>query len=267
MKITHALLASLLLVSAPSVVAAEPSGKRHLQIVSGQARLDEAKGEGRNGNDVVSLEFTQWSPQCTAHAAVVFADNDGFSPKGAIPCVPGSRHLLSFWVKGDVQIQGRPGTHRTTLNNLAVAMDHEFFSQLRKLVLTKRPSLWLSANASGGLNADWHLGRDWPTWGRRGWIDFFVPQIYTENPIRFERLASQAQSLLGDCDLLPGIGLSWDGIYPKRLSKDVFQAQFDIASRLKCPGYVIFHEYHAEPQHWEVLQKADKMVKKSPLVF
>jgi uncharacterized lipoprotein YddW (UPF0748 family) len=134
-------------------------------------------------------------------------------------------------------------------------MDHEFFSQLRKLMLTKRPALWLSANASGGLNADWHLGRDWPTWGRRGWIDFYVPQIYTENPTIFERLASQAQSLLGgDCALLPGIGLSWTPIHPRRVTKNVLQELIQTSRRLNCPGYVIFHEDHAEPQHWEMLR-------------
>jgi hypothetical protein len=138
-------------------------------------------------------------------------------------------------------------------------MDHEFFSQLRKLMLTKRPALWLSANASGGLNSDWHLGRDWPTWGRRGWIDFFVPQIYMENPAVFGRVASQAQSLLGGCDVLPGIALSWDGIYPKRVTKNVLQELIQTSRGLNCPGYVIFHEYHAEPQHWEILQTMNTM--------
>lgn len=532
MKPLHILIGILLLISSSPLLAVESAEGQRLQVISGEARLTQAKGEGRDGKDAACLEFTGWSPQHTAHAAVVFAENDGFSPAGAIPCKAGSRYLLSFWVKGDgqrvtpwvygwpspdadksqktlvpihvfpplyptsewqicfafaevpegirciapaigavldekknpkpgrvllddvvfvskefpeggmravwcemtkspdrergmhemnsslttfkgagintafvwlssyyiaaldrpelqqiepragwdafgefvkaakaagiqvhayfspwtykkslnsiggfgrapltieldehpewaavgsngkpdmdvlcfarpevrryelqlieriierypdiaglhmeepgyhwrsdycycdhctrvcrdlygVEVKGNPGVHRTTLNNLAVAMDHEFFSQLRKLVLTKRPTLWLSANASGGLNADWHLGRDWPTWGRRGWIDFFVPQIYTDSPIHFESLVSQAQSLLGNCEVVPGIGLSWDGFYPKRLGKDAFQAQLDIARRLKCPGYVIFHEDHAEPAHWEKLQKMSSSV-------
>jgi uncharacterized lipoprotein YddW (UPF0748 family) len=93
------------------------------------------------------------------------------------------------------------------------------------MLLAKRPQMWLSANGSGGANADadWRIGRDWATWARRGYIDFYVPQLYTKSVEDFVQGGLKTKEQLGPCDLITGLAVSWSGIYPERQAPAVIE--------------------------------------------
>ena len=86
---------------------------------------------------------------------------------------------------------------KPVVHNLAAFMCSDFFARLRQLTLDKRPELWLSANGSGGDNPDWHIGRDWTTWAQRGYLDFYVPQLYTKSVDAFTQQGLRTKSRLG----------------------------------------------------------------------
>lgn len=85
------------------------------------------------------------------------------------------RRLCRDWYGLD--LTGDPPDARPLLDHLAASCCTDFMLRLRQMLLARRPEMWLSANGSGGANADgdWRIGRDWGTWARRGYIDFYVP--------------------------------------------------------------------------------------------
>ena len=108
-------------------------------------------------------------------------------------------------------------------------MSSDFFARLQEMVLARRPGMWLSANGSGGANPDWYIGRDWTTWARRGYLDFYVPQLYTKSVDVFRQRGLATKSCLGDCGLVTGMAASWSGIYPERQDPQVIKAEIAAA--------------------------------------
>ena len=84
----------------------------------------------------------------------------------------------------------------------------------------------------------------------RKYIDFYVPQIYTQKVADFEARAVRTKRQLGDCTMVPGFAISWSSIYPKRIDAETTRALVDAARRSDGRGYVVFHYDHFQPEHF-----------------
>ncbi|MFQ6097879.1 MAG: hypothetical protein ACE5O2_09150, partial [Armatimonadota bacterium] len=164
------------------------------------------------------------------------------------------RRLCREWF--GVDIREDPEAAKPVVRNLAAFMSTDFFARLRALMMERRPEMWLSANGSGGANPDWYIGRDWTTWARRGYIDFYVPQLYTRDVDAFRARALQTQKALGDCDIVTGMAVSWSGIYPDRQDPEVLKAEIRAARDVGAKGFVVFHRYHFYDEHFQAVREA-----------
>ncbi len=141
-----------------------------------------------------------------------------------------------------------------SLRQLAAFMNGDFFARLRQTVNSVRPEVWLSANGSAGDNPDWNIARDWPTWSKRGYLDFYVPQIYTEDVPRFERLLEETRGALDGGDLVAGMAVSWTRIYPRRQDPANLVAEIRAARQQGAKGIVVFRAALLEDAHWDALR-------------
>ncbi len=139
---------------------------------------------------------------------------------------------------------------------LAAFMCSDFFARLQEMVLAKRPGMWLSANGSGGRNPDWHIGRDWTTWARRGYLDFYVPQLYTKSVDVFRQRGLETKSCLGECGLVTGMAVSWSSIYPERQDPQAIKAEIAAARKLGAQGFIVFHRDHLYDEHLTAIREA-----------
>ena len=155
-----------------------------------------------------------------------------------------------------IEIRRDPQAARPTLQNLAAFMCSDFMARLREMVLSKRPGLWLSANGGGGRNTDWHIGRDWATWARRGYLDFYVPQLYTKSVDAFRQRGLETKSCLGECGLVTGMAVSWSSIYPERQDPRVIKAEIAAARELGAKGFIVFHRDHFYDEHLAAIREA-----------
>ena len=164
--------------------------------------------------------------------------------------------LAREWLGLDIVAD--PAGTEVSLRNLAAYMNGDFFARLRQMVNQQRPEVWLSANGSAGANPDWNIARDWPTWSRRGYMDFYLPQIYTEDVGRFTTLARETQGALGDGNMVAGMAASWTGIYPRRQDPAHLVAEIRSARQLGAKGFCIFRAALFEEPHWEALARVIK---------
>ncbi len=155
-----------------------------------------------------------------------------------------------------IDIREDPEAARPVVRNLAAFMSTDYFARLRKLMMDKRPEMWLSANGSGGANPDWYIGRDWTTWARRGYIDFYVPQLYTKDVASLAQRALETKEYLGRCDLVTGMAITWSGIYPERQDPEVIKAEIRAAREVGSKGFVLFHRYHFYDEHFGAVREA-----------
>jgi uncharacterized lipoprotein YddW (UPF0748 family) len=165
-----------------------------------------------------------------------------------------------------LDIAGDPPEARPLLDHLAASFCTDFILRLRQMLLARRPEMWLSANGSPGPNADkdWRIGRDWITWARRGYLDFYVPQIYTKSVEGFVQSGQRTKELLGPCDLVTGLAVSWSGIYPQRQEPCVIQDEIVAADKLGARGFVVFHLDHLNDEHFDAIREALKRPQDSP---
>jgi hypothetical protein len=154
-----------------------------------------------------------------------------------------------------VDLRKDPQAAKPVISSLPAFMCTNFFIRLRQMMLSKRPEMWLSANG-GGENADWHLGRDWPTWARRGYIDFYVPQLYTGSIESFTKDGLITKSLLGECDLVTGMAVSWSGIHPALQSPAVIKAEIAAARKLGAKGFAVYHQCFFKDAHYQAVREA-----------
>lgn len=166
-------------------------------------------------------------------------------------------HCREFYRKWfGTDIRDNPEAAKPIISNLAAFMSTDFFARLRQMINEKKPGMWLSANGCGGKNPDWRIGRDWTTWAQRGYIDFYVPQLYATNVETFTRLMLDTKASLASCDLIDGIAVSWSGIYPDRQDPELIKAQIHIAEKLGAKGFVVFHLDHFRDEHFEAVRAA-----------
>lgn len=166
-------------------------------------------------------------------------------------------HCQTFgreWFRADIRED--PQSARPMLQNLAAFMCSDFMARLQEMVLSKRPGLWLSANGAGGRNTDWHIGRDWSTWARRGYLDFYVPQLYTKSVDAFRQRGLETKSCLGECSLVTGMAVSWSSIYPERQDPQVIKAEITTARELGAKGFIVFHRDHLYEEHMTAIKDA-----------
>lgn len=150
-----------------------------------------------------------------------------------------------------IEADGDRGRVREIMRNFAAAFSTDFMIRLHAVIDEENPKLLFSTNGAAGKNPDWRIGRDWTSWSMRGYIDFYVPQIYTKDVEKFKKLAVATKKQLGDCVMVPGFAISWSSIYPERLSKETLEALVAAALSAEGEGYVVFHYDHFEPVHFE----------------
>lgn len=157
-----------------------------------------------------------------------------------------------------IDIAADTAAARPLLDHLAASASTDFFVRLRQMLTAKRPQAFLSANGSGGAgaDADWRIGRDWVTWARRGYIDFYVPQIYTGSVDEFTKGGLKTKEVLGNCDLVTGLAVSWSGIYPKRQDPEVIKGQILAAEKVGAKGFAIYFLDHFQEQHFQAIREA-----------
>jgi len=85
------------------------------------------------------------------------------------------------------------------------------------------------------------LGRDWARWARYGWLDGYVPQIYTEKAdLLDQRTRLVVGDLAADCQVSIGINISPPSIRPKNLTNEQL-CRFAEIIRSHKAGVVLFH--------------------------
>jgi uncharacterized lipoprotein YddW (UPF0748 family) len=145
---------------------------------------------------------------------------------------------------------------KPTVHSLAAFMCTDFFLRLRKIMSDKRPEMWLSANGGSGDDAEWFIGRDWHTWARRGLIDFYVPQLYTDDVKGFTKAGLETKACLGGCDVVTGMAVSWSGIHPKRQPPEVIQAEIAAARKLGAKGFAVYYVPFLQDEHYRAIHAA-----------
>ncbi|MEN6405326.1 MAG: family 10 glycosylhydrolase [Thermoguttaceae bacterium] len=144
---------------------------------------------------------------------------------------------------------------KPTVHSLAAFMCTDFFIRLRKIMLDKRPDMWLSAN--GGYNdAEWYIGRDWHTWARRGLIDFYMPQIYCRNVAAFTKRAAIAKESLAGCDMIPILGITWQAVAPQKQPPTLIQEEIAITRKLDAKGFFLFPARALDDTYYRVIAEA-----------
>lgn len=166
------------------------------------------------------------------------------------------KRLCQEWY--GIDITADPTAARPLLDNLAASASTEFMVRLRQMLTATRPQAWLSANGSGGAgaDADWRIGRDWVTWARRGYIDFYVPQVYTKSVDGFRQGALKTKEILGGCDLVVGLAVSWSSIYPQRQDPAVITAQIRAAKEIGAKGFAVYFLDHFKDEHFQAVREA-----------
>jgi uncharacterized lipoprotein YddW (UPF0748 family) len=113
-----------------------------------------------------------------------------------------------------------------------------FMRQLGDMLKKRNPKLMLSANGWCDWRGDRVLGRDWGHWARMGWLDYFVPQIYTVNLNDFSSyLQITCRDLKPGCPVLAGIGVTWSG---GTNTLETVLKQIETSRRLSADGVVLF---------------------------
>lgn len=159
-------------------------------------------------------------------------------------------------------VELKPGGDAAARHNWAAFCSTDFMARLRAFLSATQPRMMLSANGSAGSNPDWYIGRDWTTWARRGYIDFYVPQVYTESVDAFRARLAETQSQIEPwCRVVPGMAVTWSGIYPKHNQTETIQAQIAAARQAGAHGFVIFEARHVTPEEVAAVLEA---VKKRP---
>jgi len=66
----------------------------------------------------------------------------------------------------------------------------------------------------------------------------------------------RTKELLGSCDLVTGLAVSWSGIYPERQDPRVIQDEIRAAAKLGAKGFVVFHLDHLNDEHFTAIREA-----------
>lgn len=150
-----------------------------------------------------------------------------------------------------------PGAQGGARHNWAAFCATDFTARLREMLCRQRPQVLLSANGSAGANPDWYIGRDWTTWARRGYLDFYVPQVYTESVEGFQRRLHETQVQVQPwCRVVPGIAVTWSGIYPRHNKPETLQAEIRAARKASAAGFTFFEARHITDEEVQAIKAA-----------
>jgi uncharacterized lipoprotein YddW (UPF0748 family) len=141
--------------------------------------------------------------------------------------------------------------------SLKAAMCTDFIVRLRQTMQANWPGVWLSANGGGGDGAmEWKIGRDWVTWAHRGYVDFYVPQLYTEDAEDFISQAKNTKETLGPCNLVTGIGVNWTGMSSEWQKPEVLREQILASEQIGSKGFIVFRLDHLRDEHFVAIHEA-----------
>ena len=178
--------------------------------------------------------------------AGIHLEEPGF-PSGNYCYCQFCRQLARDWYAMDIRTNSV--AYGPARASLAAAMCTDFVLRFREATRLNWPWIWLSANGGGGDGTgEWQIGRDWVTWARRRYLDFYVPQLYTTNTDTFVARIRGTLTNLVSCSLVPGIGVSWSGLYPERQQPDILNAQIVASQQLAGSGFVIFRSDYLTPE-------------------
>lgn len=115
----------------------------------------------------------------------------------------------------------------------------DFMRRLRNHLVAKHPGMALSVNGGHAWRADRQLGRDWLSWARLGWLDYYGAQVYTTDLDVFrERTRTVLGDLAGLCPVYVGIGVEWSG---GTNSIEMTLRQIAMARQMGVMGILLFH--------------------------
>lgn len=86
----------------------------------------------------------------------------------------------------------------------------EFVRKASQAVRRVNPSIVVSAAVFPTPTAASHRNQDWPTWVKKGYVDFVSPMIYTESASDFKAQLSACLAVAPAAKLVPGIGTGAD---------------------------------------------------------
>ncbi len=148
---------------------------------------------------------------------------------------------------------------QSRLEHWASFCSTDFMIKAGELVKSRRPSILFSANGSRGTNSDWHIGRDWLRWARFGYIDFYMPQVYTTSLNVFRRDLGGTQEEIGRwIPVVPVIGITWSSLGPKHNPMDTITAEIRAAREMGSPGMVFFAAVHVREDEVEPIGRVMK---------
>lgn len=161
-------------------------------------------------------------------------------------CRQAGRQLLGF----DIKTRPADGAVAT----LKAFVCTEFVRELRERLRLEAPGVAFSVTGGFDPASDFLIGRDWGTWVRRGYLDFYVPQIYTNSRNEFLELAAGAVRAAGAyCPVVAGIVTSRTAFMPKRESTVELLEQIGAARRIGMAGFVLFSDKYLSEEELKVL--------------
>ena len=113
-----------------------------------------------------------------------------------------------------------------------------FVSELYQLVRKSHPEFVFSANGDYDWPSDWKKGRDWASWAGLGWLDYYTPQVYMSDMVKFRRGLDSTMKVLGQrCATYAGIGVRWDG---GSNSPNEIVRQIEASREMGAEGTILF---------------------------
>lgn len=165
----------------------------------------------------------------------VHIEEPGYSGKGNCVCDL-CRQVFRLVYGGDLvsEIQSEKAVQ------LRCTATTAFMSELHTKIVKKYSSkLILSVNGSWSWRSDRRSGRDWKHWAQLGWLNFYVPQIYTSDMRVFATRARATITDLGrECPVVVGIAAGWGR--GKTNTAETIVNQVRTARRLGAKGVVFF---------------------------
>jgi uncharacterized lipoprotein YddW (UPF0748 family) len=140
------------------------------------------------------------------------------------------------------------------LKHWAAFASTDFMVKTRAYLLEAYPHMFFSTNGSAGKNTDWAIGRDWLRWARFGYIDFFVPQVYTMGTATFRtRLGNTQNEITKYIPVIPVIGITWSSAKGKHNPIKTVEAEIGISREMGVRGFGFFEANHFTEEEIDAL--------------
>lgn len=116
-----------------------------------------------------------------------------------------------------------------------------FVSDLRTALNSRGKKLTCDGGIYVSIGSDRRMGRDWGTWATNHWIDFYLPQDYTDTTNQFYADGTNTLPMVTGAGYVPGVGVQWTGPGGWTTNTDtVVGGQCQISKAAGWGGFVLF---------------------------